>query len=212
MGDIFHFGCVHESTLDTDQVTTLREKHISPSDKLISPTHVEDGTGVDLGCNPESHSGREVGFDGTSDNIGGGALGSDYHMDSHGARFLCNTGNRHLDLLTGSHDQVAELIDHYHDIGHIPVSFLRVQPTFDKFLVIFFNRTDMGFHQQLIAVVHLLGEGVQRLSYFGDIGDDRFLFIRQFSQIMLLNSGIDIEFHHLGINQHHLHFRWMFFV
>jgi hypothetical protein len=63
-----------------------------------------------------------------------------------------------IDLFFRPLDQVTKLINHYHNIGHVPVSLFGVQTAFDKLFVIFLDGTDMRLHQQLITVVHLFGE------------------------------------------------------
>ena len=65
-------------------------------------------------------------------------------MDTHGTRFLGDTGNRCLDFLTGCHDQVAELVNDDNDIGQELMSLFRIQLPVDELLVVFLDLADVA--------------------------------------------------------------------
>ncbi|OPZ99076.1 MAG: hypothetical protein BWY72_00518 [Bacteroidetes bacterium ADurb.Bin416] len=115
--------------------------------------------------------------------------------------FLGDAGNGHLDFLAGRHDKVAELVDHYDDVGQEFVAFLRVEVAVDKLGIVLFDVADVGHHQEVVTVVHFPSEGVEGLDDFGEVGDDGFAVIGQFGQEMLLNGGVDVEFDHLGVDE-----------
>ncbi len=129
-------------------------------------------------CNSKSHSCREVSFNCSGNNICCWSLGSNNHMNSHSTGFLRNSGYRHFNLLTCSHNKISKLINNYYNIGHKPMTVVRVKPSVFKLIVILFNCSYMCLHKQLIPVVHLFCERVKCLSYFSYIHNYWFIFIR----------------------------------
>ena len=90
----------------------------------------------------QRHTGRDIGFDDTSDDIDGWTLGGQNHVHTHGTSFLGDTCDRCLDLLAGLHDEIAVLVDDDDDIRQVLVveaavdEFLRVETACDELLVV----------------------------------------------------------------------------
>ena len=212
IGDISHFRRIDKGTLHTHRISTLQEEHISTTYQLVSTRTVENRARVDHGGHTECDTGREVRLDGTSDDVRGRTLRGDDHMDTHGTRQLGGTRNRQFDLLTGCHNQVAELINHDYDIRHEPMSLFRIQFAVDEFLVILLDVAHMGSFQQVVAGIHLHTERVQRLHHLGHVGDDGIFAIGQFGKEMVFDHRIDAEFHFLGVDKHELQFSRMLLI
>ena len=62
-------------------------------------------------------------------------------------------------------------------------------------------------------MVHQLAKTLERLHNFGDIGDDGVgIVVGNLGQEMLLDGGVNGEFHFLGVDHHELQFRRVLFV
>ena len=153
--DGHHFRRIDEGTLYADGLVALQEEHVAATDELVGSHAVENGLRVDALCHLEGDAGREVGLDGTRDDVRRRALGGDNHVDADGTRFLGNTGYRQLDFLAGGHDEVTVLVNDNDDVRHVFMSVLRIELTGNELLVIVLDVTLAGCHQQLVAGIHL---------------------------------------------------------
>ena len=133
-------------------------------------------------------------------------------MDAHGAGQLGNAGNGQLDVLAGGHDKVAELVDDHHDVGHVLMSFLRIELAVDELLVILLDIAHVGQLQEVVARVHLHADRIEGLHHLGDIRNDGLSVAGKLGQEMMLNDGIDAELHLLGVHQHEFQFRRMLLI
>ena len=80
----------------------------------------------------------------------------------------------------------------------------RVELAAQELLVVFGNLPFTCDAEQLVAVVHLDAEGLQRADYLVGIGDDSFFLVRQLGQIMLLQQAVEIQLDLLGVYHHKL--------
>ena len=203
--DAHHLGCVDEGALHAHRVVAAQVEHVAAAYELLGTHTVEDGLRVDALAHLEGDAGREVGLDGTRDDVGGGALGGDDHVDAHGARLLCDAGDGQLNLLAGRHDEVAILVDDHHDVGHELMSVLGVQLALGELLVVFLDVAHVGLHQQFVAGVHLHAEALQRAYHLAGVGDDgRLGLFGQSGEEVLVDVTVDAELHHLGVYEHNL--------
>ena len=115
--DALDFGGVDEGALDADEVAALVDEHVAAADEVVGAGAVEDGAAVDHGGDFEGDAGGEVGFDDAGDDVGGGALGGDDHMDADGAGELGDAGDGHFDFFAGGHDEVGKFVDDDDDVG-----------------------------------------------------------------------------------------------
>ena len=84
------------------------------------------------------------------------------------------------------------------------MALLGVQAAVDELLVVLLDVAHVGRLQQVVACVHLHTDGVQRLHHLGDVGDDGFGLVGQLGQEVVLDDGVDAEFHLLGVDEHKL--------
>ena len=143
--NLLHLGGIYKSTLHTHRLVACQEQHVALAHKLVGTGTVEDGARVNHGTDLERHACREVGLDGACDDVGGGALRGDDHVDTHGTCQLCDACDGQFYLLAGRHDEVAELVDNDHDIGHELVAVLGVELAVLELLVIFLEVTRARF-------------------------------------------------------------------
>ena len=203
----------------TDGLGTTQVEHVASSDQLLGSRTVEDGLRVDTGTHLEGDTGREVGLDITCDDGRRRTLGGNDHVDTYGTRQLGDTGDRQFNLLTGSHDQIAELIDDHYDIRHKAVSHtgrggvLRNDLTLQELLVILLDIACADFFQQVITLVHQLTEGVQRAHHLRHIGDDGIgIVVGHLRQEVVDERVVDRELHLLRVYKYDLQFSRMFLV
>ena len=124
--------------LAVDGVTVRQQHlHVALTDQLFGATCVQDGAGVDLGGNLERNPGREVGLDGTRNDIHRWTLGGNDQVNPYRTRQLGQACNRHFHFLASRHDQVGKFINHQYNKGQELVAFLRVQLSFYKFFKVF---------------------------------------------------------------------------
>ena len=123
----FHFRRIHKCALYTSRLAALREEQIATSNQLVGARRIENRTRVDHLHDTERHTSGEVRLDDTGNNIGRRTLCRDNHMDTHRTGLLGDTGDRGLNLFSGLHDQVAELVNDHHDKRHELMSLLRIQ-------------------------------------------------------------------------------------
>ena len=151
--------------MHTHWIVALQIQHITSANQLLGTHTVEDGLRVDTLTHLKGNTCREVGLDSTRNDIRRRTLGSNNHVDTYGTCLLGDTGDRQLNLLTGSHDQVTKLIDDHDDIRHILMSLLRIQLTGNELLVVVLDISLACCHQQLVAGIHLYTEALQRADY-----------------------------------------------
>ena len=142
---IFNFGSIHKSTLYTNKVIALREKHISASDQLIGARRIQNCTRVDHRRNTKSNAGREVGFYNTGNNVYRRTLSSNDHVNSHCARQLGNACDWHFHFFTGCHYQIAKLIHNHNDVRQKTMPFFGIQITVVEFFVVFLDVPNVCF-------------------------------------------------------------------
>ena len=210
--DLLHFRRIDKGTLNTYRISTLQEEHISLTNQTVCPRTVKNRTGVHHSGYTERNTCREVRLDRTCNDIRCRTLRSDDHMNTDRTCQLRNTGNRKFHFLTGSHDQISELIDHHHDIRHKLMSFLRIEAAVDKLLIILLDITYMSHLQEVIACIHFHTNRIQRLHYLGHVRNNRFASIRKFGQKMVFNDGINAELHLLRVDQHKFQFSRMLLI
>ena len=134
-------------------------------------------------------------------------------MDTHRTCQLGDTSDRQLNLLTSCHDQIAELIDDDHDIGHESVSAAWWNPAFDEFLVILLDISCAYLFQQIVTGVHQFAERVQRTNHLGDVGDDGIgVLVGHLRQEVVDQRIVDGELHLLRVYKHNLHLCGMLLV
>ena len=153
-----HLGRVDEGTLYADGVVALQEEHVAATNELVGTHAVENGLRVDALAHLEGDARREVGLDGTRNDVGRGALCGYDHVDADGTGLLGDACDGELYLLAGSHDEVAVLVDDDDDVWHIAVAVLWIQTAFDELLVVVLDVSLASCHQQLVAGVHLDAE------------------------------------------------------
>ena len=90
--DSFYLRGVDEGTLDADRIVAAEKEHVALADELIGAGAVEDCLAVYARHHFESHAGREVGLDGSGDDVRGWALGCDDHVHPDGSGQLCDAG------------------------------------------------------------------------------------------------------------------------
>ena len=189
------------------RIGTCRVEHVASSYKLVGSRSVENGLRVNSCTHLEGNTSGEVSLDITRDNLRGGSLGGYHHVDANGTCQLCDTCNRQFYFLAGSHDQIAEFIDDYHDVRHIVVSVGKLQLVVDEFVVVFLDVAGSGHLQQVVSVVHQLAERVQRANHFRHIRDDGLFFscvVGNLCHEVVHDGCIDGELHLLGVYQHEL--------
>ena len=125
-------------------------------------------------------------------------------MYTHGTRLLGDTRNWLLHLTTRSHHKITVLIDNNHDIRHEAVSLGWQQLLIEEFLVILLDRAHRCKLQQLIAVIHLHTERLERTHHFVDIGNDGLIFAIKLRKEVFLEYAIEAELDHLGVYHHEL--------
>ena len=156
--DIVDLWRIDKGTLHTHGVVALQIEHVAAANELLGTHAVEDGLRVDALAHLKGYAGRKVGLDSTRDDIRGGSLRGNNHVDAHGTRLLGNTCNRQLYLLAGCHNQVAILVDDHHDIRHVFMASLRIQFAGNELAVIVLDIAFTGSHQQFVAGIHLYAE------------------------------------------------------
>ncbi len=205
--DVLHLGRINEGALHAHVLAACLEEHVALAHELVGAGAVENGAGVDHRAYLERHAGGEVGLDGSGDDVGGGALCGDDHVDAHGACQLCDAGDGQFYLLACGHDEVAELVDDDHDVGHEAVAFLGIEAALLEFGIIFLDVAHACFLQQVVAVVHLLTEALEGLNDLVDVGDDGFfsvLVALHLCQEVVDDGVVDAELHFLGVDHHEL--------
>ena len=86
--DVDYFGRIDEGTLYTDGVVALQIEHVATTYELLCTHAVEDGLRVNTLAHLESDTCREVGLDGTGDDVRGRSLSGDDHVYANGTGFL----------------------------------------------------------------------------------------------------------------------------
>ena len=92
------------------------------------------------------------------------------------------------------------------------MSFLRIQATVDKLLIIFLDITHMSHLQEVIACIHLHTNRIQRLHYLRHVCNNRLTSIGKFGQEMIFNDRVNAELHLLRIDQDKFQFSRMLLI
>ncbi len=207
-----HLWCVHEGALHTGGVATVEVEHVATSNQLVGSRSVEYDSGVHHRSHTEGDTRREVGLDGTGDNLRRRSLCGDNHVDAHGTGQLGDSADRQLYLLSGGHNQVTELVDYHHVVRHVVVSLQRIELARLERLVVFLYGTHTCHLQQVVPCVHQLTERVEGLDHLLRVRDNRFLLFLQFGEEVVLYRVVDTELHLLRVHHHYLQFRRVFLV
>src|SRR5690606_1499916 len=85
---LFHLRGIHKSALKTNHVAADREQHVTTANELLGAACIEDGSGVNFGSGFESNTCREVGLDGSGDDIYRRTLRGQNEMDTYSPRKL----------------------------------------------------------------------------------------------------------------------------
>ena len=205
--DVLQLVCIDECTLYADGFRACHQQHVSLADELVGAGSVEDCLAVDARRDLEGHSGREVGLDGAGDDVGCGALCGNNHVYADGTCQLGNAGDGKLYFFACRHDEVAVLVDDNHDVGHIAMAVLRVELPFAELLVVFLDVPCVSLLQEVVAVVHLYAEALERLDDLVHVGDDGFFHVFvafDLCQEVVHDGGIEAELHLLRVNHHEL--------
>ena len=210
--NLFYFRRIDKGTLYTYRISSLQEEHISLTNQTVSTRTVKNSTRVHHGRYTESDTRREVGFNRTRNDIGSRTLCSNNHVNTDSTCQLRNTGNRKFHFLTGSHNQISELVNNHYDIRHKLMPLFRIQTTVDKLLIIFSYITYMRHLQQVITGIHLYTNRVQGLHNLRYVCNNRFASIRKFGQEMIFNHRIDAEFYFLRVDQYKFQFCRMLLI
>ena len=80
------------------------------------------------------------------------------------------------------------------------MSLLGIELTVLEQVVILNDGTDVGVLEQLVTVVHLYAERLERMDNLGGVSYDSVGFIGHLGQEMLDDGRVDAELHHLGVN------------
>ena len=126
-------------------------------------------------------------------------------MYADGTRLLGDAGNWQLNLLAGSKDEVAILVDDNHDIRQIAVAVLRIELTVDELFVILLKLSHVGILEKTVTVVHLLTYGIKGLHNLCNVGDNWLVSIAlrwYLGQEVVDKRLVDGEFYHLWVNKH----------
>ena len=134
------------------------------------------------------------------------------HTDS--TRFLRDTGDGGLDLLSCLHDEVAVLVDNDDDIGKELVveafchEFLGVEAALDELIVVVLEVAHSGIHEQFVAVLHLNDEGVEGVDDLVAVGDDDvfLLDLGHGGEVVTAECFVGCELNHLGVHEHEFQF------
>ena len=92
------------------------------------------------------------------------------------------------------------------------MSFLRIQTTVDKLLIILLDITYMSHFQQVITGIHFHTDGIQSLHNFRHVRNNRFTAIGKFGKEMVFNDRVDAELYLLRVDQDKLQFSRMFLI
>ena len=201
---ILYLGSVDKGALHTNRLVAVQEEHVAAAHQLVGAGTVQNGARVNHRTHLEGHAAGEVGLDVTGDDAGGGALGGYHHVDAHGTGQLGDTGDGELYLLAGGHDEVAELVDNHHYVGHVLMAVGQTQLAVHKLAVVFLDVARTGFLQQVVAGVHQHAKALQRANHLRHIGDDGLVVIVHRSHEMVGDGGVDVELHLLRVYQHKL--------
>ncbi len=87
-------------------------------EQVLCALLVENGTAVDLRRHLEADAGREVGLDGSRDDVDRGTLRRHDEVDAGRTRLLREPLHGSLDLLARGDHEIGELVDNDHDVGH----------------------------------------------------------------------------------------------
>ena len=220
LNDCIHLRRINERALDTCDLAIAGIEHVSAADKLVSTLGVKHGTRVDNRLCAQRDTCRDICLDNTRHNVYRRTLSSQNHVHTYGTRFLRDTRNRRLHLLACLHDKVTVLVNDNHDVWQVLVmqrtihQFVGIKAAVDELLVIILQVAHAGIHQQLVAVLHLNNQTVQRVNHLVAIGDNHLVLIHigHSCQIVFEQRFVRRELYHLRVNEYHFQLCRMFLV
>ena len=136
-------------------------------------------------------------------------------MDADGSRQLCDTGYGQFNLLACRHDEVTVLVDNHYDIRHKAVAVVRVELTVAELLVVFLYILGVSSLQQVVALIHLQTETLERLDDLVNVCNDGLFAVfvaLNLCQEMVDDRTVEVELHFLRVNHHQFQFGRMLFI
>ena len=133
-------------------------------------------------------------------------------MDADSTSQLGDTCNWGFHLAACGHDEVGELVDDKHDVRQETVTLGGQQLAGLELLVVFDDVAALSGFEEVVALVHLNAQGVERAHHFLHIGDDGVLRIGELGQIMALNAVVKRQFHLLRVDHDEFQLRRMLAV
>ena len=82
------------------------------------------------------------------------------------------------------------------------MAFLRIKFAGGKFFVVLFNISNAGFFQQIVPVVHLYTQGIERMHNLLCICNNGVFFARQLGKKMPFDFFINTQLYFFRIYQH----------
>ena len=108
----------HEGTMQAGNAPAASHmQHITLTQQLFRALFAEDGAAVDLGGDLEGNPGREVGLDGTGDNIDGRSLCRHDQVNTGSTGHLGKPLNGSFHILARDQHQVGHFVNDNDDIG-----------------------------------------------------------------------------------------------
>ena len=220
LDDLVHLRRIDKRTLHTRDAGVTGIQRVSATDQLLCALGIQHRSRVNHTLRSQRDTCRDISLDHTCDDVHRRTLCSQNHMHTYRTRFLRDTCNRRLHLLTRLHDEIAILIDDDHDIRQVLVmqtvrhQLSRIQTTSHELIVIILQVTYTGVHEQFIAVLHLDHQRVQSVNHLVAIGDDDLLGIgiRHRRQVMFQQRFVWRKLDHLRIHHHEFQLRRVFLV
>ena len=121
LDNLVDFVVRDKAALDTAGLAPvdLGEQHVAQTGELLGAHLVDDDARVDARGDVKGDAVGDVGLDEARHHVGAGALRGNDKMNTGGTAQLCNTHDRGLDILTGDHHQVRELVNDNDKVGHL---------------------------------------------------------------------------------------------
>ena len=121
LDNLVDFVVRDKAALNTARLTPvdLGEQHVAQTGQLFSTHLIDDDARVDARSNVKGDAVGDVGLDEARHHVGAGALRGHDKVDTGGTAQLGDTHDRGLDILTGDHHQVRELVNDDDQVGHL---------------------------------------------------------------------------------------------
>ena len=121
LDDLVDFIIRDKAALDTAGLAPvdLGEQHVAQTGELLGAHLVDDDARVDARGDVKGDAVGDVGLDEARHHVGAGALRGHDKMNTGGTAQLGDTHNRGLDILTGDHHQVRELVNDDDQVRHL---------------------------------------------------------------------------------------------